>query len=638
MTASHSLRLICLALGLLCFFSSPMEARAQSAEEEAANVLYTDGKTAFERGRHGQALNLFQQAYEVLQNDFIRFYLARTYTALNQCESALSHFEAMSERLPSAPREQRRQDEVRCRLRLAAGYLDGYRCHESLETLKPIDRQLKLPDNRRKFAALQATAKQCTDVFGTRTSVGQRAARFYAEARSALRKGDAPRALQLADKSLAAKPSRPAAAVEAMALGKLGRCGVAIPRIEIALPHANPDDAHLMGELAVRCRVSEGKRLLKGGTCQEIIEMLDPLKGKLKGDEEIWRKQKVAWCRPQATAFPTDTPQKKAAHKLLQAARTARDSKKPDASARATALYQKALKLADETITRRELAHAAVDSEGCTLSLEALDAIPQEIRIGVDAALIDTCRRYTPEPALTGQPLGQHVRGTLEVLALRDAGVPLQAIARLDTLDTRTSSGVQALRADLLHAAGRCDDYVRDVEAADATIRALITEVDARLTECRQPTSPPVATSVSVDGETPSPTTDAAVSSQLALGSGDTLAWVTLGTGAALAGAGAAFAGMWADAQTRHADAQALYDTGPADDALAAFAAMTVAEEDGGLYSGLAIGLGLAGAAAVTVGVIMMVTGGDDSAAPAPASATLYPVIGPGHVGLGGQF
>ena len=143
---------------------------------------------------------------------------------------------------------------------------------------------------------------------------------------------------------------------------------------------------------------------------------------------------------------------------------------------------------------------------------------------------------------------------------------------------------------------------------------------------------------MSVDGETPSPTTDAAVSSQLALGSGDTLAWVTLGTGAALAGAGAAFAGMWADAQTRHADAQALYDTGPADDALAAFAAMTVAEEDGGLYSGLAIGLGLAGAAAVTVGVIMMVTGGDDSAAPAPASATLYPVIGPGHVGLGGQF
>jgi hypothetical protein len=65
---------------------------------------------------------------------------------------------------------------------------------------------------------------------------------------------------------------------------------------------------------------------------------------------------------------------------------------------------------------------------------------------------------------------------------------------------------------------------------------------------------------------------------------------------------------------------------------------MTTAEEDGALYSGLALGMGLAGAAAVTVGVILMVTGGDDPAGPEAPSASLYPVIGPGHVGLGGQF
>ena len=211
-----ALALLALGLGL----SPPVV--AENPEEAAANLLYTDGKAAFDAGRYAAALTLFQQAYEVLQNDFIRFNLGRTHAALGQCEKALSHFDELKTRLPPGPRELRRVDEVSCRLRLAAGHLDGFRCHEALETLAPIDRRVRSPDERRRFAALRGTATQCTDVFGTRTAIGQKAARLYAEALTALRASHSTRALALAQESLAAKPSRPAASVEAIALGACG--------------------------------------------------------------------------------------------------------------------------------------------------------------------------------------------------------------------------------------------------------------------------------------------------------------------------------------------------------------------------------------------------------------------------------
>ena len=205
MFTSRSLASGLVAATLLALTGLVPPASAQTPEEAAANLLYTDGKTAFDQGRYTQALTLFQQAYEVLQNDFIRFYLGRTQAALGHCDRALAHFGKLSTRLPSGPRQLRRAAEVQCRLRLATGHLDGFRCHEALQTLQPIAKQLDKPDERRRFAALQGTAKRCTDVFGTRTAIGQEAARLYAQARTALRASDAAKALALARKSLAAK-------------------------------------------------------------------------------------------------------------------------------------------------------------------------------------------------------------------------------------------------------------------------------------------------------------------------------------------------------------------------------------------------------------------------------------------------
>ncbi|MGB0590263.1 MAG: tetratricopeptide repeat protein [Myxococcota bacterium] len=641
-------RLLCSTLALFCLSVTSPDVHAKSAEEEAANVLYTDGQTAFERGRYSKALTLFQRANEVLENDFIRFYLGRSYTALNQCEQALEHFDQLSAPLPPAPREQRRQDEVRCRLRLAAAYLDGYRCHESLETLKPIDRQVRHPDSRRQFAALQATAKQCTDVFGTRTSVGQRAARFYAEARSAMRKGNTPLALKLSDKSLAAKPSRPAAAVEAIALGKLGRCQVAIPRLEAAMPHANAEDAHIMGELSVSCRLSEGKRLLKGGSCYQIIQMLEPLKGKLKGADDLWRRQKINWCRPHATPFPTDTAPRKSAYALFKEARTARDGGGDAAAGKVSSLYAMALKLADEPVIRRELAHAQVPAQGCEAAAATMAQLAEELQTDADKALIETCRRYVPEPALTGGALAGHVRGVLEVLALRDAGVHLQAISRLDALATKGSPGCRGLRADLLYGAGRCDDYVAEVDGIPASDRARVSDVAQRLAECREPVEV-AATPSSDDAPAVTPESTVVTPSNTPSPSGDEgrlLPWITVGSGAALMTAGVAFTVAWAEAQGRYDEARQHYDVvvnagvnlAGDNPELSARLAMDAISDEQALYSGLAIGLGAAGAVALGVGLFFALTDAGDSGSSRAPALSLYPVVSPSHLGLGGRF
>ena len=639
MTLSLYLRLICLALATLCVLGTSGDAYAQSAEEEAANVLYTDGKSAFERGRYGKALNLFQQAYEVIQNDFIRFYLGRTYAALNQCEQALSHFDTLSERLPPAPGEQRRQDEVRCRLHLATGYLDGYRCHEALELLKPIALQVKAPDSRRTFAALQATAKQCTDVFGTRTTVGQRAARFYAEARSALRRGNVPRALKLADKSLASKPSRPAAAVEAIALAKLGRCQVAIPRLEAAMPHANSDDAHLMGELNTKCRLSEGKRLLKGGSCYQIIAMLEPLEGKLKADDDLWRRQKINWCRPHATPFPTDTAPRKAAYTLFRAAREAREGGKDGAAIRAAELYAKALKLADEVVIRRELARVQVPALGCDASAKTMAGLPHDVQTDQDRALVETCTRYGPDPQLKGAELEAHVKGLLEVLALRDAGVHLQAISRLDGLSTKASQSVQGLRADLLYGAGRCEAFIREVEEMEPETRSRVADVEQRVSDCAKPIEEPSVADVSDASSTSvaeavTPTLVRSASTD----GGGLVPWLTLGSGAALGVAGIALTVAWIEGQGRYDEARQRYESGSGDEALAALETMNTLSDEGALTSGLALGLGAAGAVALGVGLYLVLTAAPTSATVEQPSLSIYPWVSPQHVGFSGNF
>jgi len=639
---AHLYILLCvLAIALV---SSP-SLKAELAEEEAAKLLYEDGKTSFEKKEHLQALTLFQQAYEVLQNDFIRFYLGRTHAALNQCNRALEHFATIESPLPSAPKEERRKVEVQCRLEIATRHLDTYRCHEALELLKPIDRELRAPESRRRFSALQATAKACTDVFGTRTSLGQEAARYYAEARSALRAGRVTESLTYADKSLASKPSRPAASVEAIALGRLGRCQAAIHRLDSAIPHANSEDAHIMDELVVRCRLSEAKRLLKGGTCYDIIAMLDPLKGKLSGQEEIWRKQKVNWCRPHATAFALNSAPRKAAYKLYQAAKEAFDTGTKEGAERSMTLLIKALKLVHEPVIYRELARIQALSLGCSASLETLNKLAPEALTSNKLRLQELCQRYPPHESLASDKRREYVSGVMEVLALRNAGVYRQALARLTTLTHREAPALRALRLDLVYGAGRCEDYVDYARSLNTEAKGFARDLDARVQECTQVNTPKPEDKKAEPSlaQVPTPLLKSQ-SSPSSRASSSLVAWSTIGSGAALGALGVTFALLWADGASRYDDARVLYQEGSADEALLAVRRLDELDAEASLYSGLSIGFGVAGALALGLGIALLV---DEKSGPEDAkgreldgshSRALYPLLSPSYVGIGGQF
>ena len=65
---------------------------------------------------------------------------------------------------------------------------------------------------------------------------------------------------------------------------------------------------------------------------------------------------------------------------------------------------------------------------------------------------------------------------------------------------------------------------------------------------------------------------------------------------------------------------------------------MDAISDEQALYSGLAIGLGAAGAVALGVGLFFALTdSGDSGSSPTPA-LSLYPVVSPSHLGLGGRF
>ena len=253
--------------------------------------------------------------------------------------------------------------------------------------------------------------------------------------------------------------------------------------------------------------------------------------------------------------------------------------------------------------------------------------------VALSAAIADACTRHAAPADVTGEALHAHVAGVREVLRLRAAGAFPQAQAHLKTLATANAPTLQALALDLVYDTGRCDDFTAGYEAASPEAHAVVTDGAARLAECQAAPEP------SVDPPSAPTVADVATLSAESDGGGSSsLGWITLSSGAALAGASVACLALWADASGRHAEAQDLYLRGTPDEALLALPDMETAAADGALFSGLGVGLGVAGAAALGVGLLMVLSGDDapdDGEAP---STALYPVVGPGHVGLGGSF
>jgi tetratricopeptide (TPR) repeat protein len=138
--------------------------------------------------------------------------------------------------------------------------------------------------------------------------------------------------------------------------------------------------------------------------------------------------------------------------------------------------------------------------------------------------------------------------------------------------------------------------------------------LEAPPAESEPAAKPQVAESPTPQGATPSSTVVAATDS----GRDDTLAWVTLASGGAALIAGGVLGGLALSSAADLSDPALDYDAKA--DAQAA---------SRGLALGADISIGV-GIAAATLGLVLLLTGGDD----APAQATVTPTLGPEQAGV----
>jgi len=80
------------------------EARAQErgAEDDQARALYEAGRIAFDAGRFDQALEHFEQSYELSERPALLYNIGTTADRLRRNEDALEAFEAYLEAMPEA--------------------------------------------------------------------------------------------------------------------------------------------------------------------------------------------------------------------------------------------------------------------------------------------------------------------------------------------------------------------------------------------------------------------------------------------------------------------------------------------------------------------------------------------------------
>jgi tetratricopeptide (TPR) repeat protein len=131
---THAVALLVIGAALV-----PMEAGAQSAEEEAAIGLFEEGKVAFKAGRFAEALPLFNHAHTVIDNVHTQYYLGRAYAATEHCEEALPFLAQVANELPPQVEILRANDETRCLMTVALVKVAADDCRAALPMLESLE-------------------------------------------------------------------------------------------------------------------------------------------------------------------------------------------------------------------------------------------------------------------------------------------------------------------------------------------------------------------------------------------------------------------------------------------------------------------------------------------------------------------
>jgi hypothetical protein len=121
-------------------------ARAQSQptpEEKVALHFFKDGRSQYDAGQYPEALASFEKAFELAQNDYLRYYLGLTHARLGACEKAVQRLHEITSRLPALAERERQRVETTCLETLAKGALEARDCSRALPFLEQLKGKLK---------------------------------------------------------------------------------------------------------------------------------------------------------------------------------------------------------------------------------------------------------------------------------------------------------------------------------------------------------------------------------------------------------------------------------------------------------------------------------------------------------------
>jgi tetratricopeptide (TPR) repeat protein len=412
------------------------------------------------------------------------------------------------------------------------------------------------------------------------------------------------------------------------------RCSDAVP-ILATLAGTLPDDIEAKrASDTSRCQLSEARARVEADDCKGAMPHLEALAGTLDPEQEKWREEKAAYCEPRSKEFTTDTPLRAAAHDLFLAARAAG---RAGNGSKATALYEKALQLADEPIIRRELALVVVATRGCAIAADLLRGIPGPVREQADKDLETACGELAPKAALEParmKPYADQIMGGLKARRegrLAEAHTAFAAASR-----TGVAPAVEVIVIDLLFELKRCRAYGIAMTDAAKSVRLAVTDGRARLATCGIDAQE--VGFAALGARRPGGPANGVMGS---LASADrTVAWSVLGGGVLLAGTALVQLAMASDAQSEADGHAAVFDspTDP-DDAVAAFAAMGDAKGRASDARTSAAIVGFAGAAALVTGAVLYFTNDSGSPASGESSTTFAtPVLGPNYLGVRASF
>lgn len=384
----------------------------RQAQEDAAHLVYEEGRRLFAEGKLADALDRFEKANAVLDNVFIRFYLGLTYARVDRCDEALDHLSAVREQVAAADaarEKERAEAEAGCRLVRARAALSDFRCRDALTETEPVRGAAVRKALRSDLDAIEREARTCDATFDTSGTAGRSGARRLAEARAHLAAGRTEEAAASAEASIRAAPTGAANLLLAVARVRSKRC----PEGLEALARAEALGPTGSGPLADEVR----KACLTTSSAQAAWKLYEI------GVKELVRED----------------------------------------PAKAESAFRNALVLYDAPHLRRGLAEALYRGKGdCPAAVLELRRIPEPERIARDLAFAGACTGFGPPADLSGKERRLWLDHLRETLLAREEGRTADALQSAEAAQKiEDAEPLGHLVADLVLAAGDCEAFSR---------------------------------------------------------------------------------------------------------------------------------------------------------------------------------